>query len=123
MSNIGFILLYVEDVARSAAFYSRLLEQPVPESSPNFAMLPVGPSLMLGLWRRGEVEPRPVGGPGAAEIAVALSDDAAVEAAHENWRAQGVAIAQTPTRMDFGYTFVGLDPDGHRLRAFAPSRG
>ena len=23
--------------------------------------------------------------------------------------------------MDFGRTFVGLDPDGHRLRVFAPA--
>jgi hypothetical protein len=22
--------------------------------------------------------------------------------------------------MDFGFTFVALDPDGHRLRVFAP---
>jgi hypothetical protein len=29
-------------------------------------------------------------------------------------------IAQAPTAMDFGMTFVALDPDGHRLRVFAP---
>jgi len=28
-------------------------------------------------------------------------------------------IAQPLTQMDFGYTFVALDPDGHRLRVFA----
>ena len=43
MSNVNFILLYVENVARSADFYSRLLDKPVPESSPGFAMLPVAP--------------------------------------------------------------------------------
>jgi hypothetical protein len=26
-----------------------------------------------------------------------------------------------PTKMDFGTTFVALDPDGHRLRVFAPA--
>jgi predicted enzyme related to lactoylglutathione lyase len=122
MSDVTFILLYVEDVARSAAFYSRLLEKPIPESSANFALLPAAPGLMLGLWRRSEVEPKAAGGPGASEFAITLADDAAVDAAHLSWRAQGVAIAQPPTRMDFGYTCVGLDPDGHRLRAFAPSR-
>ncbi len=121
MSEINFILLYVEDVARSAAFYTRLLEKPVVESSPNFAMIPAGSNLMLGLWRRGEVEPEASGAPGGSEIAVALPDDAAVDAAHARWAAQDVRIAQTPTRMDFGYTFVGLDPDGHRVRAFAPA--
>jgi predicted enzyme related to lactoylglutathione lyase len=120
MSNVNFILLYVEDVARSADFYARLLGKPVPELSQTFAMLPAAPGLMLGLWRRDGVAPSPQGGPGAAEIAVALDGDAAVDAAHAAWSGQGARIAQTPTRMDFGYTFVALDPDGHRLRAFAP---
>jgi predicted enzyme related to lactoylglutathione lyase len=34
----------------------------------------------------------------------------------------GVAIAQKPVEMDFGYTFTALDPDGHRLRVFAPGQ-
>ena len=34
---------------------------------------------------------------------------------------RGIEILQKPTRMDFGFTFVGLDPDGHRLRVFAPA--
>ena len=121
MSNVNFILLYVEDVARSADFYSRLLEKPVPELSPTFAMIPAAPGLMLGLWRRDGVEPAAQGGPGAGEIAVALPDDEAVESTHARWSGQGAPIAQAPTRMDFGYTFVALDPDGHRIRAFAPS--
>jgi predicted lactoylglutathione lyase len=120
MSNVSFILLYVENIARSAEFYSRLLDKPVPEASPNFALLPVGPGLMLGLWRWGDVAPSPEGGPGAAEIAVTFDDDDAVDAAHERWAAQGASIAQTPTRADFGYNFLALDPDGHRLRAFHP---
>jgi len=28
-------------------------------------------------------------------------------------------VAQKPVDMDFGHTFVALDPDGHRLRVFA----
>jgi hypothetical protein len=32
-------------------------------------------------------------------------------------------MAQTPTEMDFGTTFVALDPDGHRLRVFATPTG
>ncbi len=98
MSDVTFILLYVEDVARSAAFYSRLLGKPVPESSPNFAIIPAAPGLMLGLWRRGEVEPAARAEPGAGEIAVTLADEAALEAAHARWSAEGVAIAQKRRR-------------------------
>ena len=121
MSDVTFILLYVEDVARSAAFWSKALEKPVPEASANFALLPAAPGLMLGLWRRDHVAPAAAGGAGAGEVAVTLADDAGVEAAHARWAAQGARIAQAPTRMDFGYTCVALDPDGHRLRAFRPA--
>lgn len=36
-------------------------------------------------------------------------------------RERGLSIAQAPVAMDFGMTFVALDPDGHRLRVFAPA--
>jgi predicted enzyme related to lactoylglutathione lyase len=120
MTDVSFILLYVEDVARSAAFYSSLLEKPVLESSPGFAMVPAAPGLMLGLWRRDGVEPK-AGAPGGGEVAVTMPGEAALDAAHASWAAHGVEIAQMPTRMDFGYTFVALDPDGHRIRAFVPA--
>ena len=57
---------------------------------------------------------------GASEIAFAVADAATVEATYADWQARGVAIAQVPTSMSFGTTFVAVDPDGHRLRVFAP---
>ena len=120
MSDIGFILLYVENVAVSKAFYAEALGRPAIESSPGFAMMPAGPNLMLGLWRRDEVEPK-AGPAGGGEIAIVAESNAAVDETHALWRARGVTIAQAPTAMDFGYTFVGLDPDGHRIRVFSPA--
>jgi len=119
MSDISFILLYVENVAASEAFYTRILGRPAVDSSPGFAMIPAAPGVMLGLWRRDGVAPA-AGAPGGGEIAFAVESDGAVDAAHAQWRDCGVKIAQAPTRMDFGYTFVGLDTDGHRVRVFAP---
>ena len=46
-----------------------------------------------------------------------------MQARHIEWQAKGLRIVQGPTEMDFGYTFVALDPDGQRLRVFAPSQG
>ena len=115
-----FILLYVDQPEASARFYAKLLDRPPIESSPTFAMFALGDGLMLGLWSRSTVEPRPTTNPGASELAFTMASDADVDAAHVRWRGQGLPIAQPPTRMDFGYTCVGLDPDGHRLRAFAP---
>jgi predicted enzyme related to lactoylglutathione lyase len=49
-----------------------------------------------------------------------VADAAAVEATHADWTRRGLRIAQVPTRMGFGTTFVAVDPEGHRLRVFAP---
>ena len=120
MPNFNFLLLHVESHAASATFYNELLEIPIIEQKPGFAMLPLRDGVMLGLWSRETVEPESSGQTGASEIAFAVADAAAVEATHADWQRRGLTIIQAPTRMSFGTTFVALDPDGHRLRVFAP---
>jgi predicted enzyme related to lactoylglutathione lyase len=119
MTDINFVLLYVENPQRSEAFYAEIFGRPAVESSPTFVMFAMTSGLMLGLWARGGVAPA-ANAPGGGEIAFAVEDDAAVDARHNEWRERGIKIVQAPTSMDFGRTFVGLDPDGHRLRVFAP---
>ncbi len=119
MSDVTFLLVYVKDVAVSQSFYASILGRGAIESSPTFAMLPAAPNLMLGLWKRDGVEP-PASAAGGGEIAFTAPSAAEVDALYEKWRGRGVPIAQAPTMMDFGYTFVALDPDGGRLRVFAP---
>ena len=75
---------------------------------------------MLGLWKRSGVHP-PAGVAGGSEIAFTAADETEVDALYTKWRALGVKIVQATTRMDFGYTFAGIDPDGTRLRVFTPS--
>lgn len=122
MNHPNFLLLYVADPTASAAFYADLLGSRPVEASPTFAMFALDNGMMLGLWAREKVEPKAAAGAGGGELAFAMKDDATVEARHAEWEAKGIVIAQVPTRMDFGFTFVGLDPDGHRLRVFAPSQ-
>ena len=121
MRNVGFILVYVENVAASEAFYASILGRPAAESSPTFAMIPAAPGLMLGLWLRDGVKPA-ASAAGGGEIAFPVDGDHEVDALYAEWRGRGVKIALEPTRMDFGYSFVALDPDGQRLRVFAPAR-
>lgn len=120
MPEFSFLLLYVKDPLASARFYSDLLGTPVVEQSPGFAMLPLREGVMLGLWKRDAVEPKAAGGAGSSEVAFTVADQAAVNTTHAAWAKRGLAIAQAPTQMDFGFTFVALDPDGHRLRVFVP---
>lgn len=121
MSDPNFVILYVNDPTASAAFYADLLGRTPVESSPTFAMFALETGVMLGLWSRRTVEPAATVAAGDGELAFTVADPAAVRAAHSDWSGRGLTILQPPTDMDFGHTFVALDPDGHRLRVFAPA--
>jgi catechol 2,3-dioxygenase-like lactoylglutathione lyase family enzyme len=121
MADPNFILLYVDNPPQSARFYADLLGKPPVESSPTFAMFALETGVMLGLWSRHTVEPAAAGAPGSGELAFTVADKDAVQRLHGDWSGRGLRIAQAPTDLDFGRTFVALDPDGHRLRVFAPA--
>ena len=120
MPSPNFILLYVDSPPLSARFYGELLGKPPVETSPTFALFALDNGVMLGLWSRHTAEPAPTALPGAAEIAFAVADKDAVTRLYAEWGALNLRIAQAPVDLDFGHTFVALDPDGHRLRVFAP---
>jgi predicted enzyme related to lactoylglutathione lyase len=115
--DLSLVILYVDSPAASATFYADLLGQAPAEQSPTFVMFPLPSGIGLGLWSGHTVEPAAAAASGT-EIAFMAADMGAVHAA---WVARGLAIAQAPTEPDFGLTFVALDPDGHRLRVFAPT--
>jgi len=121
MPDCNFIILYVESPSRSAEFYSALLEKSPVENSPHFALFVLDSGLKLGLWQQQDVQPviETLGVSG--EIDFLLPDKASVNNTCQDWKDRGLTIIQQPTTMEFGYTFVALDPDGNRLRAFAAS--
>ena len=113
--NLGFVLLFVKNPPQSAAFYSRLLGLTPIEQSPTFALFALTNGVMLGLWSRETAEPKVTAQPGASEICFSVPD---VDTVYNDWHAKGIQMAQIPTDMDFGRTFVALDPDGHRIRIY-----
>jgi predicted enzyme related to lactoylglutathione lyase len=120
----NFIILYVDDPRRSAAFYATLLARAPAEASPTFALFALDNGVMLGLWSRHTVEPHAAFTGGGSEVAFAVDGGAQrVDSLHAQWQGAGVSILQAPVTLDFGYTFVALDPDQHRLRVFAPAEG
>ena|SRR5438045_656940 len=121
-SDPNFILLYVNDAAASAKFYTELLGRPPAQISPLFAAFPLASGVTLGLWTRSDVQPKVSGAGDRGEICFPAADAAAVNAVHVDWSKRGLPIAQQPTAMGFGHTFVALDPDGHRLRVFAQAQ-
>jgi len=123
MIDPNFILLYVDNPKASAVFYEKLLGQALVEVSPTFALFALASGIKLGLWSRHTVEPAANAPAGAAELAFAVSDQPALTALYKDWQERGLLIIQPPITMDFGVTFVAVDPDGHRLRVFVPMEG
>jgi catechol 2,3-dioxygenase-like lactoylglutathione lyase family enzyme len=120
MADPNFFILYVNNPPASTDCYTTILGKGPIEASPTFAMFALESGVMMGLWSRLTVEPAAETLPGSGEIAFSVADRAEVDAKYQEWSGHGIRIVQTPTAMDFGHTFVALDPDGHRLRVFAP---
>ncbi|MFA6157931.1 VOC family protein [Mesorhizobium sp.] len=118
MTQPNFVILYVDQPQRSGAFYGALFGREPVESSAIFVLFVLDNGFKLGLWSRHTVEPAASAAGGGAEIVFALDAADAVDAAHADWASRGLKILQTPTDMDFGRTFVALDPDNHRLRVY-----
>jgi catechol 2,3-dioxygenase-like lactoylglutathione lyase family enzyme len=120
MRTLNYLLLAVADPSRSARLYQDLLGLAPVENSPTFALFVLPNGMKIGLWIKDEIEPSPKA-PGGFEISFTEDSREAVLATHDAWKKAGLTIAQEPTDMDFGFTFVAEDPDGHRLRPFVPA--
>ena len=120
MQPSTFVILYVAQPATSTEFYAQLLGAAPVEQSPTFAMFVLSPGVMLGLWGKDGVSPAPTAAGGGGELAFVLPNDATVDARHAEFVARGLPVIEAPTARDFGYAFTAVDPDGHRIRYFAP---
>src|SRR3569832_836351 len=113
--HLGFVLLFVENPQKSSLFYQDLLGIKPIEESPTFVMFALKNGGMIGLWSKYTAEPRVEMPPGASEICFPTED---VDALYQEWGKKHLVVAQKPTDMDFGRTFVILDPDHHRIRIY-----
>lgn len=112
---LGFTLLFVANPQKSSLFYQDLFKLKPVEESPTFVMFALKNGVMLGLWSKYTAEPRVESPAGAMEIGFPAED---VDALYEEWSKKHITVAQKPIDMDFGRTFVVLDPDGHRIRIY-----
>lgn len=112
---LGFTLLFVTNPQKSSLFYQEIFNLKPIEESPTFVMFALNNGVMLGLWSKYTAEPKVEASAGALEICFPAEN---VDALYEDWGRKHVTVAQKPTDMDFGRTFVVLDPDGHRIRVY-----
>lgn len=113
--TLGFTLLFVENPQKSSLFYQEIFNLRPLEESPTFVMFPLRNGVMLGLWSKYTAEPRVEASAGASELCFPVEN---VDVLYEELGKKHVTVAQKPTDMDFGRTFVILDPDGHRIRVY-----
>jgi catechol 2,3-dioxygenase-like lactoylglutathione lyase family enzyme len=117
MRTLNYLLLAVRDPLKSAELYSKLLDREPVEKAPSFVLYVLPTGLKIGLWLADEMEPKP-NAAGGIEISFSEESKDAVRATFEEWSKLGLKVVQAPTEMDFGFTFVVEDLDGHRLRPF-----
>jgi len=117
MRELNYLLLSVSNPTESAKLYTQLLGREPVNASQTFVLYVLENGVRVGLWLRDEIQPAPKPA-GGVEISFSEPSREAVLKTYEDWKQLGVQVVQAPTDMDFGFTFVVEDPDGHRLRPF-----
>jgi len=117
MSNLNYILLAVKSPLASAELYQAILGVAPVARAETFVLFALPSGLKVGLWAARDMTPAPLPA-GGVELSFTVPDRAAVVTAFEAWQKLGMTVLQAPTDLDFGFTCVLADADGHRLRPF-----
>ena len=120
MQTPNLVLLYVEEPTRSAVFYEQLFGRAPVAAFPSYVAFAFDNGLYVSLWSTNAKDFVSHGTGHRTELAFMVDNNEAVDKMYETWKALGVQIEQEPMAAVFGRTFVGLDPDGHRLRVCTP---
>lgn len=109
------VVLYVDNLLVSSALYQDILGIIPEEDSPTFHSFKLSNGMGLGLKAKHSVEP-PANENGSGELAFTLDNNREVDELFVEWQGKEISMAQSPTVVPYGYTFLALDPDGNRLR-------
>ena len=113
------IIIYAEDVSKSTGFYAKILKAEPLERYNEFSVFALSSDFILGIQSKAGIDPKPQVHFGGFEICMSDITNDEVDSIYQQWHELNVQIEMPPTQLDFGYTFVALDPDGHRLRVCA----
>ena len=113
------VILYVSDVEASTTFYREILGHGPIKTYPGFSVFALSDDVTLGLQAADEIEPAAEPYVGESELSLSDVEHVDVDRLYAQWKALGIPMILAPTVLEFGYTFVATDPDGHRLRVCA----
>lgn len=112
----SMIVLYVDDLAITSQFYQNLLGIKPIEASVTFHSFKLSNGMSFALKTKSSVVPPTEDHSGNGELVFMLDNNKKVDELFAKWQAKEISIIFPPTQVPFGYTFVALDPDSHRLR-------
>ena len=116
--NLGFIILYVQDMEEEKAFYTDVLGMTVLEavSSPNFVTLRPSSGSLIALQNKATAQfPPKDAQPGSAELSFEVDD---VDGTWKHWQEKGVELVSDPVDLPFGRYFMAKDPEGYYLSVY-----
>lgn len=117
--NLGFVILYVDDVEKTKAFYTELVDMSVIEelSGPHFVtMRPSGGSLVALQDNATAIfPPKDEKQAGSVELSFEVDD---VDGTWQRWKDNGVELLSDPTDLPFGRYFIAKDPEGHYISIY-----
>lgn len=121
--NLGFIVLYVQDIEKAKAFYTDLLGMAVVDevSSPTFVTLRPAAGSLIGLQDKAAAKMQPAHEANAGSMELSFEADD-VDATWKRWKEEGVEIVADPVDLPFGRYFLAKDPEGHYLSVYRFAR-
>lgn len=126
-ARIEHVALWVRDIERVAEFYARHFGARIgtryenPRKGFQSRFLEFGAGARLEVMARTGIDAHAAGEAlGFAHVAIAVGDEAAVDALAARLRAAGVTVVDGPRRTGDGYyECVVLDPEGNRVEVAA----
>ncbi|MBV4366672.1 drug:proton antiporter [Erwinia sp. BNK-24-b] len=117
MISATMTILYVANPVKSARFYADLFHLQHEEAFPTFCQITLPGGFQLGLWSKYTAEPlAPQRQESSGELFITAGSRQEVDDTFIEWGNKLVTMIQKPVALDFGYTFVAIDPDGQRIR-------
>lgn len=119
MLAIDSIVLYVENIQLSMAFYEKVFECQPKLLSPTFAVVEFAENVQITLKQTDALTPSSLVRGGGTELSIPATSRVVLDNLFEQWKKLDVEFAQEREESVYGVNFVALDLDGHRLRVFA----
>lgn len=122
MLKPNLLILYVKNPIESATFYEILFGCKPVAVFPTYAVFSFPNGFHLGLWSTSAKNFVSAGNGHRSELAFMVPEECEVRRLCDEWGKLGIQLDQGLMQAVFGWTFVALDPDGHRIRVCTPDK-